>query len=72
MAFGRGGGSASPPSIPDPPPPPPMLNSPQGAQAADDMRRRAANSYGALGTVTTSPQGLTAPANTAHTTLLGG
>lgn len=71
MSFGGGGGS-KPPDIPAPPPPPPMLNSPQGAQAADDVKKRAAQAYGDLGTVKTGPQGLTTPANTAHTTLLGG
>lgn len=80
LAFGGGGGS------PPPPPPaevstpgrslvPPMLQSPQGASAAEAVRKRAANSRGYGGTIVTGPQGLTAPATTQQNTLksvLGG
>lgn len=72
LAFGGGGGSPTPPPPPAPLPPPPMLQSPQGAQAADSVRKRAASGLGYGGTIVTGPRGLTAPANVDQKRLLGG
>lgn len=73
LAFGGGGGSPPPPPPPDTKSLiPPMLQSPQGADAADAVRKRAAAGHGYGGTIVTGPQGLVAPATTKQNTLLGG
>lgn len=75
--LGFGGGGSPPP----PPPPdtrsmiPPMMQSPQGATAAQTVRKRAAATRGYGGTIVTGPQGLTQPATTQQNALkptLGG
>jgi hypothetical protein len=71
--FGGGGGaSAAPPPMPDVPAPPPALQSPQGAEAADAAKRRAAQAFGTTAAIRTSGKGLQTPATTAQKTLLGG
>lgn len=74
LSFGGGG---------SPPPPapisaeeqkklvPPMLQSPQGAEAADELRKRAAGGKGYGGTIVTGPMGLTEPPNTTQKQLTG-
>lgn len=66
-------GSSSPPSAPSVtvPPPIPTVQSPQGIQAASDTAARAKAATGPAATITTGPNGLTAPANTGTKTLLG-
>lgn len=72
LAFG-GGGGATPqaPATPTPLVPPPLLQSPQGATATEDVRKRAAASFGGLGTIATSPSGVLIPPNLAQKQLLG-
>jgi hypothetical protein len=48
-----------------------MLQSPQGAQAADDVKKRAMAAQGYGSTIVTGPQGLTSPATTSAKTLTG-
>lgn len=72
LAFGGNSGSPTPPPPPPPLAPPPSLQSPQGAQASDDARRRAQAAFGAGGTIMTTPQGATAPAQLDRKQLLGG
>jgi hypothetical protein len=66
--------SPSQPNIPTPPPAaaPATMADPQVALSASNAKSRAAAAATADGTVGTSPQGLTTPATTAYTTLLGG
>lgn len=72
MSMGGGGYTPPPPKVEAPPPPPaPMTMADAKVQYTPRARNQRAMA-GFQGTIATSPSGLTAPANTAQKTLLGG
>ena len=71
MGFFGGPKSPPPPPLPAPPPNPPQFANAQELLAGQESQRRSAAGAQMSGTITTSPQGLTQPANTATKSLLG-
>jgi hypothetical protein len=71
MCIGSSPSIPAPPPPPPAPPPPPQLPDKAVQQAGSDQRARALAAAGPMATITTSPQGLPAPAPTTYKTLLG-
>lgn len=71
--FGKPDQPPPPPPPPPPPAPPPTPNNPYAKKAGVDAAASAtaASARGMGGTILTSPQGLSSPANTGTKTLTG-